>query len=59
MTTKNCLDDEYLEFVEELLNEFDNTDYYVMMEKLSDGNGKEHCKNKYNEIREMIENMFE
>ena len=53
----NCVHDE--DFEEDLLNEFENSDYCVMMEELRDEEEKTRCELKYGQIVEMILNMFE
>ena len=54
----NCLDDEYEDFTAQLYNDFENSDYCVMMEKLRDHYEKARCEIKFNEITEMRLNMF-
>ena len=55
----NCVDDEYEDFNVELCNEFENLDYCVMKEELRDPNARRRCEIKFNEITEIILNMFE
>ena len=54
---RNCEHDE--DFVEELLNDFENSDYCVEMELLSDEGEKRRCELKYAQILELMLSMFD
>ena len=47
------------DFEEELLNEFENSDYCVMMEELRDEREKRRCELKYGQIVELMLSMFD
>ena len=53
----NCEYDE--DFEEELLNEFENSDYCVMMEELRHEGEKRRCELKYGQIVELMLSMFD
>ena len=56
----NVLDDEEkVVFIDNLLNEIDNSDYSCQMDELRDIIKKIRCQEKYNEIKHMIQYMFD
>ena len=56
----NVLDDEEkVVFIDNLLNEIDNSDYSCQMDELRDIIEKIRCQEKYNEIKHMIQYMFD
>ena len=54
---RNCEYDE--DFVEELLNDFENSDYCLQMEVMSDEGEKSRCELKYGQILELMLSMFD
>ena len=54
---RNCEYDE--DFVEELMNDFENSDYCVQMEVMTNERDKTRCELKYAQILELMLTMFD
>ena len=54
---RNCEYDE--DFVEELMNDFENSDYCVQMDVMTDQHDKSRCELKYAQILELMLSMFD
>ena len=54
---RNCEYDE--DFVEELMNDFENSDYCVQMEVMTNERDKTRCELKYAQILELMLSMFD